>query len=793
MNNFIKSLLLTCALVFTSNTFAANENQDAAKAELPQALQEILLNSAPMEQNENYFSELSNDSFNINFQEKKNVAYSTEISFDKLGFHDGITMTLGQKESGINFTLPTDKIVTKAKLELFINATEEMAKKNPHFTVILNSQELGTIVVNNVESSGYELNVPAEYLAQENNLTFELDETLSSDCKIDYTGFNELNIENTSFLAVEGNTMEIDSDLTLFPLPFFDKYEISKGTVNYIFGKNLGANEIKAAQMMSSYFGEKADYRGIQFKVIFDKLPQNHAIVFGKPGEKIAGIDLPTKKGVYIKNNPYYYPYKLVYLIADNAKEFEQEILQLTDPVFSPNEKIVDTSYYPVVNRTTPLSSAYDAPRWIPTTRKVYLRELLKPGQSLTTKGFWHSSTHLPFRAAPDLFMMYDGQGDLYISYEFPAEKELDERASGLNVSLSGNFLDKLPVNKKGLLENMWRLFGGNARQTYRSVQVEPSYIYGQNDIELYFDLRLNSNAPCSVVQNTNLKSVIDASSYLDLSDSVHFAKMPNLSYYVGASFPFSKYADYSESAVLLPEHPSASELKALFDMAARSGNATGTLISKADVLLGLNDIKNNEERLHGKDILICSTLINKDFLSPLFKDSAFTFNGFELNIYDYGILNFRGGILHGLERLFSGDFRNKNADANRYVRTSLSWRGFLSMISPFDSDRIAVVVTATDDKEISKLSDDLDNPKINREIGGDLAVISGVDRVIKYTVGDFIYSGDVSTIFRIMYFAGEHILWLAIFSVFIVMVLSLIITNILHRRAIRRLNEGNM
>lgn len=147
---------------------------------------------------------------------------------------------------------------------------------------------------------------------------------------------------------------------------------------------------------------------------------------------------------------------------------------------------------------------------------------------------------------------------------------------------------------------------------------------------------------------------------------------------------------------------------------------------------------------------------------------------------------------MRGLERLFSGDFRNQNPDANRYIRTSLSWRGFLSMISPFDSQRIAVVVTATDDKEISKLSDDLDNPTINREVGGDLTVISANNRVVKYTVGDFIYSGNVSTLFKIMHFAGEHILWLAIFSVFIIMMLSLIISKKLQKRAVRRLNEGN-
>ena len=791
MNNFAKTLLLTSALVFATQGYADVNTDNQNGKELPQALQEILLNSTPLEKNESYFTDLtSGDGFNINTQEKNDVNYRAELPFDKLGFPQGITMTLGQKQSGLNFTLPTDKIITKAKLELFISATESIAEKSPHFDVLLNGQELGSIVISNVETSSYELNVPSEYLAQENSLTFEIEDELSSDCKIDYTGFNEISIEGNSFLSVEGNTMEIDSDLTLFPLPFFDKYDISKGSVEFVFSKNPSKEEIKAAHMLSSFLGNKADFRGVQFKVTYDKLPHNHAIIFGKPEEKIAGMALPEKKGVYIKKNPYFYPYKVVYVVAESDVEFTSAIMQLTDPIFSPNEKLVDVSYYPIYARTLQESIAYDAPKWIPTTRKVYLRELLQPGQSMTTKGFWHNSIHLPFRTAPDLYMMYDGQGDLYVSYEFPAEKELNERESGLNVSLSGVFQDKLPVNKKGLLENMWRLFGGNARQTSRHIQVNPAYIYGENDIELYFDLRLNDSAPCTVLQNTNIKSVIDSSSYIDLSHSVHYSKLPNLSYFVGASFPFSKYADYSQTAILLPENPSESELKALFDMGARSGDATGAIISKPKILMGLNDIRQHEEELSKKDILIVSTLMNKDFLSVLFKNSAFTFNGYELNVYDYGVLNFRGGVMRGLERLFSGDFRNQNADANRYVRTSLSWRGFLSMISPFDDERIAVVVTATDDKEISKLSNDLDNPMVNRGVGGDLTIISGQDRVIKYTVGDFIYSGDVSTIYKILHFAGEHILWLAIFSVFIIMMLSLIISIFLQKRAKSRLGE---
>lgn len=86
---------------------------------------------------------------------------------------------------------------------------------------------------------------------------------------------------------------------------------------------------------------------------------------------------------------------------------------------------------------------------------------------------------------------------------------------------------------------------GGDAREDKRHVQISPSMIYGDNNLELYFDLRLKPNTPCSVISDPNVKSVIDESSYIDLSKTRHFARLPNLSYFVGASFPFTRYSDF--------------------------------------------------------------------------------------------------------------------------------------------------------------------------------------------------------------------------------------------------------
>lgn len=650
----------------------------------------------------------------------------------------------------------------------------------------VNGQALGSLPVAKTEITNYELDIPAEYLAQENSLTLEMtDEEFV--CKIDYSGKQKILIDPESYLSVNGYNLELGSDLSLFPLPFFDKFNSAQTLINFVLPKNTSTDILYGPLMLASYFGTIADYRTVKFNVSSDTLPQDNSIVFAHPGQTVAGIDIPKKEGIYIKDHPYSRPYKNIFIVAKNKSAFIKAVYSLVKANLS-----TATDYLKIKDDKPELREAYDAPNWITSNKKVLLSSLLKNNQSLVTHGYTHGPLNLSFKAAPDLYQLYEDSGDLYVAYEFPLDKNIDENESGLNLLLSGAFLDKLPVNKKGLLENIWRLSGGDAREDKRHVQISPSMIYGDNNLELYFDLRLKPNTPCSVISDPNVKSVIDESSYIDLSKTRHFARLPNLSYFVGASFPFTRYSDFSHTVVLLPDNPTAVELNTLMNMVARAGNSTGSMVSYEQVVIGSDLFTKEPGFFEDKDLLVISNLSHKDYLSKLFDGSAFIFNGNELNIYDYGLISFRGGFFRGLRRFLSGDFRAENLDANRYVRTSMAWRGFLSFLSPFDSDKIAVVVTATDDEELDKLTDDLSNSKVNREVRGDITLISGLNKVMSFNVGDYIFSGNVSTSFKILTFAGEHVIWLCISSFIVLILLSYIISKYLQRRSRARLLENS-
>lgn len=769
-----------------------------ADNELPAALQEILLDSKPLDNTASdqttsdnlYFSKMQNDDNLQNpqllTQDNEIKPYASKITLTNMGSPKGIEIYPGQKSAGISFTLPIDKVITSARLDLYVSMTEAMQGNTNHIDVKVNGQALGSLPVAKTEITNYELDIPAEYLAQENSLTLEMtDEEFV--CKIDYSGKQKILIDPESYLSVNGYNLELGSDLSLFPLPFFDKFNSAQTLINFVLPKNTSTDILYGPLMLASYFGTIADYRTVKFNVSSDTLPQDNSIVFAHPGQTVAGIDIPKKEGIYIKANPYSRPYKNIFIVAKNKSAFIKAVYSLVKANLS-----TATDYLKIKDDKPELREAYDAPNWITSNKKVLLSSLLKNNQSLVTHGYNHGPLNLSFKAAPDLYQLYEDSGDLYVAYEFPLDKNIDENESGLNLLLSGAYLDKLPVNKKGLLENIWRLSGGDAREDKRHVQISPSMIYGDNNLELYFDLRLKPNTPCSVISDPNVKSVIDESSYIDLSKTRHFARLPNLSYFVGASFPFTRYSDFSHTVVLLPDNPTAVELNTLMNMVARAGNSTGAMVSYEQVVIGSDLFTKEPGFFEDKDLLVISNLSHKDYLSKLFDGSAFIFNGNELNIYDYGLISFRGGFFRGLRRFLSGDFRAENLDANRYVRTSMAWRGFLSFLSPFDSDKIAVVVTATDDEELDKLTDDLSNSKVNREVRGDITLISGLNKVMSFNVGDYIFSGNVSTSFKLLTFAGEHVIWLCISSFIVLILLSYIISKYLQRRSRARLLENS-
>lgn len=703
------------------------------------------------------------------------------ISVADMGQRGGLTLSGGQMQSGIRFTLPYGQVVTQAKLYLVFSASAMLAKEGNQLHLMLNGQPLGNIPLAGASSAAntYELDIPAAMVVSDNNLSFSIHNQADLQCEASDDIRYQISILPETRIELTNQLLNIDKDLGYFPRPFFDPMVMGKSAIPVVFGAKPSAQTITAATIVASFLGIRANYRNIEFPVYQNTLPENNAIIFAIAGETIADLAIPASDGaaIQIMDNPLNPIYKLLLVTGRNGEELRQAAYRLTSANLPAGQ-----DHMPVPNQSIAPRQPYDAPRWINTERPVTFRELVGNPDDLIAEGMYHDSIHINFRAAPDLFM-WDGQNiPVRINYRFPTESWIDEDASLLNISLNGTFLRNLSVNKIGLLESAWHRLGGDTRQESYELALAPYLIYGDNQMELYHNIKHKPGTPCAVLRSGNIKSSIDGGSSIDLSGSHHFSMLPNLSYYVGAAFPFSKMADFSQTQVVLAEEPSAEEIGTLLNLAARAGNSTGLAINHVQVNLGL---LNNVSALTDNDVLVVASLTQAELMRELLYASPYHIDNERLALKTPSMRD-------KLERYLSGQWSSQYLVADRYLSSIGDWRGFLSFPSPWSQNRLVVVATGSNGGQLEQIDNDLNSAAINAGIRGDMAVITSDGGVRSFSVSPRYPDGQMPWYLMVIWYANQHAVILSLLAVLVSVLLGIPLYRLLSRHAQRRLARQN-
>lgn len=710
-----------------------------------------------------------------------NQPVSSTISVAQMGQPQGITLTGGQLQSGIVFTLPSDEVITNAHLNLSLRVSAALAARNTSLQLMLNGQPLGTLPLGSSDSdvSDYQLDIPAAMVVSSNNLSFKINDADKLLCEKESAQQYQVSILPKTTLSLEGQQLNIGTSLRNFPRPFIDAQRMTPASVTFGFAANTTPDSISAAALVASWMGIQSDYRGIRFPVVRGDLPEHNGILIGHPGDKIGSVTLPATQGPLLQviDNPNNPVYKLLLVVGADDAQLRQAANRLTTQPLT-----TDASSLNVQPQQIAVRKPYDAPRWINTSRPVRLSELLRKDQSLTTTGIWHDALSVNFRAAPDLFMWDGDTIPVELHYRFPSESWIDENKSFLNVMINGTFLRNLTVNKVGLLENAWHRLGGDARQEHYTLKLEPYLIYGDNQLALYFNIKPKADAPCGVLLNNNIKSRIEDDSWIDLSHTRHFTMLPNLSYFVGASFPFSRLADFSQTTLLLPEKPTDAEISTLLDMSSRAGNATGVPLVQNQVLFGLPNGGTNLTRLQQSDLLAVSTTQNSEFNQQMLANTPYETSGSTLGVKEPTAWD----KLHGW---LTGDWYRQQLDADRYFSSNEAWRGFVSYRSPWNADRLVVMTVATSDQQLMRLHEDLNSARINAGIRGDTAIITDENGIRSFRVGPQFPSGEMPWYMMVVWYANQHSVLMALAALLLSALVGGSVWAMLKRHAWRRLN----
>lgn len=311
---------------------------------------------------------------------ENSTVFKRVIPFSQLGYSGSIAIQGSEASAYIGFGSRLDEVVSKATLYFDITPSPALLSLVSHVKVYLNNELMGVAsIVDGQQGKKLSLSMPLDtrYFSNYNQIRFELIGNTQKDCANPNDSSIWAEISQSSRIEMFAQKTMLESDLSLLPAPFFDVRDFSQLNLPVVMGGKYDLDDVKAAGVLSSYFGALAGWRGAQFPFRVDTLPKRNAIVFVTNDNKPEFLrDFPDTDGprLQVITHPTDPHVKLLLVIGRDSKDLNVAVQGLalgnqllTGPIAKINE----------VKQIKP-RVPYDAPNWVSTARPVALSELVE-------------------------------------------------------------------------------------------------------------------------------------------------------------------------------------------------------------------------------------------------------------------------------------------------------------------------------------------------------------------------------------------------------------------------------
>ena len=720
-------------------------------------------------------------------QEQKAPSWATARTFEQLG-RSADSLLLGIHNSDqIEFTLRRDRIASDARLKLEYTPSPALLPTLSHMRVYLNDTLMSVVPIEKEQlgrKTTQQIALDPRLVTDFNRVRLEFVGHYTDMCEDPANNALWVNVSRASQVSLQEQALATQNDLAFFPRPFFDARGYGKPVINLLFAASPTVGEQRAAGILASYFGSLAGWRGARFPVLFDQLPAsqdqdqdtlNPSVVFAtndhRPQfladlEKFPLVQAPV---VQLIDNPNDHYSKVLLVMGRNDADLAvaARALALGGELFRGSRVTVEN-----VQQLQP-RKPYDAPNWMRTDRPVRFAELLKYPEQLQVSGLLPRPIILDINLPPDLFVWRNQGIPLQTKYRYTPPSTNDD--SRLNISLNNQFITSLPLlhNTNSRLEELrLAVLSNESANTSDHLLVPALKIGDRNSIRFDFSFASTFGSSqrdrCQTSLPVDTRALIDDESTIDLSGYHHYIAMPDLRAFARSGFPFSRMADLSETLVVVPTNPTATQLSTLFEAVAKISSQTGF------PALALNLSDNwDDARKADADLLVLGAL------PADLRDQP------DLNLWLDQTLDSliqASNAAAGQASARTGQINDeRNLGANRVeVSTKAPMAAIVGMQSPFHSQRSIVALLATNTPDYQMLRETLsDNGKIDA-VSGSVAMIrsSGVN---SQRVGEQYFVGYLPWWLMLWFQLSEHPVLLAGMAV-----LSVLLTTFLLWRALR-------
>lgn len=682
-----------------------------------------------------------------------------------------------QSVGGLNIGTRQDEVVVAATLHLRFTYSPAMLPDLSHLRVSLNGQVLAAVALPK-EDAGREIEreiaLDPRYFSDYNQIRFDLIGHYTLECEDPQHSSLWASISQQSELQLTLRPIELRDDLAALPAPFFDRRDNRQLKLPIVLPRQASRDMIRSAGLAASWFGMLADYRSARFPVSFDALPDRHALVFATNQSLPTSLQLPAVQVPTISmiDAPGNALVKLLIFQGKDDAQLQQAVegLVLGSATFSGSTVSIGQVSY---DRRAP----YDAPRWVRTDRAVKLGELVDSPDQLQVNGIAPWPIRVNLRLPPDLFTWNRAGVPVTLHYRYTAPTERDN--SMLSVTINNQLLKayRLPPEPDGATAGKFLvpLLGSAATQDSQGLVIPAFQLASNNQMQFQFSMEYHRQGLCKEIFVDNSRESIDPDSTIDISGFPHYAAMPNLALFANAGYPFTRYADLAETAIVLPDATNTTDLEQLFFVLGRMGRFTGS----AALGYRLVDLQQAQQTKH-VDLLI---------LSGAQSNALLTHWGHDLGL----ILDGNDRRYHELEAApnLPPDQLRKDNDARGQAGTVVvhangSLGAFISFESPVSSGRTVIALLSTDSPAAAGLIDTLEDESKVPLIRGDLAIVRD-DGVHSFQGHGIYYVGSLSWWQWIWFHVSRHPLLLTLMCLATAIALALWIYGWLQRLVARR------
>lgn len=534
-----------------------------------------------------------------------------------------LTLRGTDNESRIHLGVRLDEIVVRGRLKLAITPSPALLPTLSHLQVRLNDKLL-TVIPLRSEVAGErivrEIDLDPRLFLDDNWLSLRMVGHYTLECEDPWHSslWAEVDVDATGFeLAVQ--PLALEDELALIPAPWFDRRAGGRVEVPIVLGKQPGHDRLAAASVLASWLGSLAGERGAVFPVQRDRLPDRHAIVLATPQQpQPEGLELPEAQGptVRLVRHPTLPHVKLLVLQGRTDQELRTAALGLVlgRQAMSGSTALIH-EMAPIPHR-----QPYDAPNWIATDKPVRLGELVSERGALQLNGTHPDSVRVRWRTPPDLWQG-PGQNAL-LDLRYRASVASRTENSLMSLALNDSFVRawRLAASPSSeAMTGLGRWLAGTGELS-GSVRVNlPEFQPRQtNTLEVQLPLGTKPQAGDCAWRTESTRASVDAESTLDFSALPHFMEMPDLAAFSGSGFPFTKYADLAQTAVVLPAQPDDSEIETLLTVMGSFGRWTGMAAWHVELVTpeGLDKVADRDLLLIGGEQL--HTLLKRWQKDPL-------------------------------------------------------------------------------------------------------------------------------------------------------------------------------